>query len=576
MNVTHNKYEQKRLGAFYTPSFLADYLARTIVTLCPCKKDYQYTFLDPSVGDSILVTSFAKECISQGLQTNLIGIDVDVQAVKASQERLNTLGLYGTIIQTDALYPLGYESSTDGWAQLNKRFLPNGIDFIVCNPPWGADKSCYTHLSRDFHTAKGQYDMYDLFIELIARNLKENGCYAIIVPDSIYEAEHVLARKILLNETTITKIVRLGEGIFSGVNIAVSVIFGIKKISKDYPIDCSHLKNGNLKKILQGTLSLEDAVNECTCKIFSSDMILSGYSFLTDIQHSDHRVLHLLMDAHSRISDVTESHRGVELSKKGKIVMCPNCEKWSPAPRKKLEQQSVKCPHCSYIFFISDTQTKHIISQKQTSGVMPIIVGEDISRYTTVAKSYIQPYVPGINYKSASIYTSPKILVRKTGVGITAGIDYSESLTNQVVYILKRKNSLESFISNEVILAVLCSRAITYYVIKKKGSIGWKTHPYLSQNDVLDLPFPTIQVDGNDETQAILCRITTLIANNIKKNHNLSDETDAEIERLVATLFHLTKDDYSVIFDALNEVQQMIPFKRLLNININDIFKHGI
>lgn len=71
-----------------------------------------------------------------------------------------------------------------------------------------------------------------------------------------------------------------------------------------------------------------------------------------------------------------------------------------------------------------------------------IIVGEDIFRYRTRCKSYIQLGLNGINYKDNKLYEGNKILIRKTGVGITAGIDYNNCMTNQVVYILHRKRML--------------------------------------------------------------------------------------------------------------------------------------
>lgn len=35
------------------------------------------------------------------------------------------------------------------------------------------------------------------------------------------------------------------------------------------------------------------------------------------------------------------------------------------------------------------------------------------------------------------MYTPPKLIVRKTGLGIYASIDYTGSMTSQTVYILK-------------------------------------------------------------------------------------------------------------------------------------------
>lgn len=202
-----------------------------------------------------------------------------------------------------------------------------------------------------------------------------------------------------------------------------------------------------------------------------------------------------------------------------------------------------------------------------------IIVGEDVFRYRTRCKSYIQLGLNGINYKDNKLYEGNKILIRKTGVGITAGIDYNNCMTNQVVYILHRKKNVNPIITDEVILAILNSRIITYYLIKTKGDKGWRTHPYLSQGDIASLPFP--KVNNDDRTKENLKRITTLV----KEYYNYTDfppNVDAEIELLVSKLFKIEKDCYDTIFSTIQEAQQMIPFKRLLKITKKEIFKDGI
>lgn len=62
-----------------------------------------------------------------------------------------------------------------------------------------------------------------------------------------------------------------------------------------------------------------------------------------------------------------------------------------------------------------------------------------LHRYTCGTNHYIEKAVQGINYKADSLYSSPKLLVRKTGLGIYAAIDYSHEKTIQTVYILKYK-----------------------------------------------------------------------------------------------------------------------------------------
>ena len=371
------------------------------------------------------------------------------------------------------------------------------------------------------------------------------------------------------------QIVRLGEGIFPDINIAVSLIFGVKKVCNNrHNVLCAHLSNGIKKKVIKGEISLEKAIKLSSCKISSKLMVDNNYAFFTDITTNDSNLTHFLNNC-QKIGDVTSIQRGVELSKKGIILKCPICQKWLPEPKGK-ENKDIKCPHCKYIGTKSSFLSMGIISTKVSKGYKKIIVGEDVYRFGTNAKQYIKIGVQGINYKDAQLYQGSKILVRKTGVGITAGIDYDNSLTNQVVYIIKRRNDIDPIISNEVILAVLNSRITTYFIIKTMGSNGWKTHAYLSQASVASLPFPNIDVN-KAETRDCLMHLTDLVKNNARvSSDNFSIDADAKIERIVAKLFGINQSDYEVIYKAINEVQQMIPFRRLLRITAKDIFNNGI
>lgn len=566
--------KKKALGAFYTPKALADYLAKETLSLCKldATKD-QYSVLDPATGDSALLIAFYEAIIKMKSQTLFCGIDIEENAVKRSIKNFAERKQDARFFQLDALYPVKNETSKNGWKQFIDSNLPNGIDFIVCNPPWGTEKDQYTNLDKEFVSATGQFDIYDLFIELVINVLNDNGYYGIIIPDSIYCEEHTPIRKLLLHNTTIKRIVRLGEGIFPNINIAVSLIFGIKKKSNNTKVVCSHLSNELKKCVLGNTITIKQAVDRCATKIPQKAMIAEEHKFLTDVRSTDNELLSLLYQS-SKIGDVAQSNRGIELSKKGVILKCDFCGKWFPKPRGHKEKVAT-CPHCKSKISKKQAEENVIIAKNATNNTRRIIVGEDILRYNIKRESYIQTGFEGVNYKDDNIYTGSKVLVRKTGVGITAGMDYHNCMTNQVVYILKRKVSALPSITNEVILAVLNSRVTTYYIIKTLGSNGWKSNAYLTQTNIMQMPFPII--NDNPDTTAILDRVTALVKANVKANDSVfPNQIDAEIEYLISQLFCLRETDYDIIFQAINEVQQMIPFRRLLTITKEDIFRNGI
>lgn len=570
--MEYNKEKKRALGAFYTPQVLSDLLASLLVPLCKVTSTSSITALDPATGDSILLESFEKLAQKEGIDVSLVGIDIDKTAIIKSKKKFEHNKTKCKFIHTDALYPLGNSTPTSGWNALSRKDIPNGIDLIVSNPPWGTNMDHYVSLSRDFKTATGQYDIYDLFIETIIANLKQNGIYGIIVPDSIYCQEHRTVREMLLTNTTIKGIIRLGEGFFPDVNFAVSIIYGIKKPSSKYDILCSHISNSEKKAILSGKADIYTVVRKKAIQVSAKQMITSDYSFTVDVSKVDLPIIQKLNKCDT-VSTYTSCQRGVELSKKGIVLQCPECGKWFPMPRSK--KKKITCPHCTAEIVIEKARHACIITNRKGKKCVPMIAGEDIDRFSVSTNRYIRQGLKGINYKSSVLYKGPKVLVRKTGVGITAGIDYNDSLTNQVVYIVKPKDSTHSLITAEVITAILCSRLITYVIIKRKGSIGWTSNPYLSQKDVNSLPFPRLSLRKR-QTVTALNRLTEIVRENFKKGKVLSNEADAEIERNVAVLYNICSKEYETIFKTIEQVEQMIPFRRLLNIRTEDIFQNGV
>ena len=563
---------RKELGAFYSPKILSDFLAKTLLSFYKANPGETINVVDPATGDSILLSSMSSEALRSGLCVNIIGIDIDIHAIERSQKIFNQINVHDSFICTDALYPFGKKDSSSGWNILKEKYFPTGIDIIVSNPPWGADLSCYTSLGLHYKTASGQFDSYDLFIETIVNNLKEGGGYAIIVPDSIYCQEHYNTRKLLLDNTTICEIVRLGEGFFPDVNFAASLIFGIKNISNGNLVKCVHLTNKERKAILRGDITLESVCKETEIAVDSTLMTSCGYSFITDVSALDLPIMSNLNQL-DRFGNYINSHRGVELSKRGNVLECPNCGKWFPEPRNG--EKGIVCPHCKSIFIKEIVLTKdHIISNSSTSNSNLLIVGEDISRYKTVPNKYIKLGYDGIKYKDSSLYEGVKVLIRKTGVGITAGIDYNNCHVNQVVYIIRPKDEINKAITCEVLLALLNSRIMTYYIIKKFGSTGWKSNPYLSQDNVLSLPFPKLNINDVGTIYS-LEKITNLVRY-LTSLEEVDSKADIEIECLVAKLYGISINYYKVIMGAIRSVESLIPFKRLLNIKEEDLISNGL
>ena len=558
-NNGYSKGKKKETGSFFTPSFLADFLAVKILEYN--SKNSNLSILDPATGDSSLLLSLKSLIDDKKTSCTYVGIDIDSAAINKSRTYIPNNSFF---IETDALYPFGIKN----WSGINKLTNIEQYDVICSNPPWGASLSKYNSLKQDFKLAKGQFDIYDLFVETILNQLVEGGVYGIILPDSIYSIEHKRTRNLIFNDTSVKVVLKLGEGFFKGVFTSASIIVGVKEAPKDGNlISCYHVNRDERNLIISGDCSLIDVFNKKSYQIPQSEVVNYKTNALNVFVDNDNKAVFDRISSMPSLGDYVEIYRGVELSKKGHVIQCPYCNKWQPSPRGKRKEAI--CYSCSRGFSIKNQ--KSIVHLEPNAGRSKIIVGEDIDRYGFIKSHFIETEIDGINYKSNSIYQSPKILIRKTGVGITANIDYDNSLTNQVVYLLRPISNDDTPI--ETILAIINSRIITYYLINAYGLNEWQSHPYISQSIVRNLPFPSANI-MNPDSKVHLRRIKRYVSQ-ISRN-GLTDKLDANIEIEVALLFGLTKEDYHYIFDGIMAAQQLIPFKRLISDKALKYIIHGL
>lgn len=572
----YTKEERKVNGVFYTPSFLAEYLARKVVNYYGEREIRNV--IDPACGDSILLRTFANELLSKTKPlSKIIGVDKDLNAINSSTLKFADKSfkkIATQFIQTDGLFPVKGKNSVEGWATLMKELkIKNGFDIAFSNPPWGSDLNSYDPLtlSFNFSLAKGQFDIFNLFVESILQNLNKNGVYGLILPDSVFSQEQERFRSLLSSKTTIYLIARLGEKIFPEINRACVIIVGRKgKAKNNHQVDCFRLPSNFKNRVIANEVSLEEVEKQLLHKVPQSRFYQNdNFIFDIDLRMDEKKIFDKIKNNSFPFQQFVKNTRGAEISKKGIVCQCPNCKNWMPFPKAK----EPKCSKCRTALNLEIVIKEKIIHNNDGIGNVKLKVGEDLHRFTSFSKSWIYTLKEGVNYKDSSIYNGDKILVRKTGVGITASLDYDNSITNQVVYILKLKPAYEKKLSLEFVLAVLNSRAMTYYLIKKFGENEWKSHPYLTQTMLVNLPFPNIDFTSLDVIN-LISRITQLLRNEVthSKEKNISKANDLFIERVVAQLFKLNQTDYETIFKTLHSSEQLIPIKRLLNCNAKEIF----
>lgn len=243
---------RRALGAYYTPSALADYAAGVVVDGVRSAP----TILDPACGDGRLLAAavarwfaadpvrYETDAAEDGgaatrrrlkfLSTNVFGVDRDPTACRAARARLLRLALRVSSDESLEASDIGNADLASlhihcGDALLDP--LPGGVgwparfDLIVANPPFLNirrlaeiyDSTARARLRTDFETARGNFDLYVLFIERAMHWLRNGGRAGFITPNKLATLDYAAAcRQLLLQRASIESVLDATEGNWFG------------------------------------------------------------------------------------------------------------------------------------------------------------------------------------------------------------------------------------------------------------------------------------------------------------------------------------------------------------------------
>lgn len=532
----------KERGAVFTPSYLANWVAGLLQESSNSGLD---AIADFGCGSGNLLASAARQFPA----SLLIGIEIDKASAVAARA---TLGQSTTLIVDDVLSPAEAPLGPlgDYWIRRFGR-RPAGM---IMNPPWGADHSLdrVAALASGLSLAWGQFDTYDLFCELALQVIRPGGGYAFIIPDSIFLPEHERLRKLLAERTTITMIARLGEGIFESVYRGCVVVAGRAAVPlAGHEVECLRVTKAHRRSLRLG-FTLQDVRHEASHWVpqsrFRQDV---RCRFDVDVTSKDETIARVL-DAGGNWTQPLNSRRGVELSKSGKVLICSSCG----AARPKPKASSAACMHCG----AGLTGETHVIIAERPfvdGNWRPFMAGEDVCRYSASYRRWIRTDLAGINYKRPNSKGVPRILVRKTGIGLNATLESSSAFTNQVVFeYTLRSDAGFDFSYLHYVLGVLCSRILFAVHLKRGGDLEWRSHPYMTQKTLAELPIPLPQPGTKQWKQA------KAIAEAVAA-HLDGDDSDLLIEQLVAGLYGLTEQDMLWVANLLSEAANLEAIRSL-------------
>jgi type I restriction-modification system DNA methylase subunit len=446
-----------------------------------------------------------------------------------------------------------------------------GFDIVVGNPPWGADlASIRGYLEGgEFQLARGQYDSYELFIELGRRLMHDWGAFGFIVPDSITLPEHEPLRRMLLENTTLTRLVRAGEGLFPGVfRAAFFLCFVNRPAEPDHHVRVATLRKEHRKQLESDTLfdpvrTVAEVVEETGHSRAQTEFTRNPRADFDILGEGADAPIVVRIDAPSLDwTAIAQKGRGVEIGKSGDVIQCPYCYRWDNVPRKSKGKWPPKvCRHCGREFSLENAAKREQIIAERARGKnwKPIIPGQSVNRYAIGPEQYIDAAKDGINYKSPEFYEGKRLLLRQTGVGIYATIDSSGTLTNQSVFTWRLRNNLKKPLTRyrlEYVLGVLNSRLMLYRYYMRSGDTEWRSFPRWTQELVQDLPIRAI--DFGDRRQAKLHdEIADRVAAVIAAGKPPTNHEDYEIEKRVMQVYGITRSMCRRVFEVLHQVQKL-------------------
>ena len=531
----------KKYGVVYTPSRLADFIAYLIDKEANRDAYTIQTVLDPACGEGALLEAAERQI--KGCKS-FYGIDVDKEVISnLSKESNNKM----VLIASDTIIP---ENKGDKTSDFWRSKLPN-ISAVIANPPWSTEKiyEKSTLASSGFNLYNGQYDSYVLFMELAYEIVEKEGYLGFIIPDSLFDSQNEELRRFLVEKTQIRIIARLGEKIFDEVNRATTVIVCKKSMpNNDNVTMCFRLNTKERKEFLTSDTAMSHFYERSKHPVRQHRFGMNeNYTFDIDAHESEEQLLMKIKKDCINWDRVFMFGRGVEVSKKGEVVLCPNCGHAQGYTKAQIEEDKKMCSSCKENLYFNNAPLKNIIQDIPKLGSERILVGENVKRYSLEGENYIDIGVQGINYKNKDLYNPPKILIRKTGLGIYASIDYSSGMTSQTVYIIRYKNAVVSP-PLEYYLGVLNSMVVYYYYLKTYGENEWKSHPYFTKKIIFSLPLKVYRGDELDN------KIIKLVK---RLGQEYSYKVDIELEKLIMERYDLTTAERNIIFEEINKLPDL-------------------
>ncbi|MBN1803221.1 MAG: N-6 DNA methylase [Candidatus Lokiarchaeota archaeon] len=512
-----NSENRKHLGEFYTPEKIACYIMNA-VGYVPGNDLEVKSLIDFGCGAGSFLIEATKililhwkikfnikshldisiveaKKIIENVRENIEGIEINPLAAILCQLSMQLIlfDLYELIIALDKEYSLPEFKIYN--ASIFEKELFRQYDFVVGNPPYlfirdipVKQKMVIENLN--FETRKGQYDYYQLFIEIGIKLLKEGGYLGYIVPDSLLTLSNKrIIRQYMFSHTKIKEIFHTGPK-FNHIGVSNTIII-LEKESRE------HARKNNEILIKLESNSEVDKKN-----LNQKQLINWNYDFLIHLGENDYQILAYLNNNFPKLGELILSKnytlslsRGVELGKEGIVVYCSSCGCFIPFPKKKTS-----CKNCGNSNLNLTDQEKIVVNkipENNQDHYKPYIFS--LNQYSKKKKKYINISKKGINYKPLEIYQD-SIVIRQICQNnrICAAYNQESSLTSQSIYNLRISHSPIPEFNIYYLLGLINSMLMSYFFIKSFGSYK-KMFPRILIEKIRSLPIKIPRLDREKE-----------------------------------------------------------------------------
>jgi len=526
--------QRKKDGVFYTPEEITDYISKnTIIPLLSKsnvttvdelieeykdnfeelkKKIIEIKLLDPACGSgafliksteilldinkSILEVENLERKTTQSLEqksitdkwdeesemqniieTNIYGTDINRESTEitklslflklAAKER-KLIGLGKNIIMGNSLIDdnevdpnsISWE---DEFPEIISPLIENhGFDIIVGNPPYvfareKIDQKQKEFFTKNYETSEYQLNTYILFIEKSIKLLKKGGVMGFIVPETWLKVESATKlRKFMLENTFIKKIVHRVEFPNVGAELSIFILEKTKEIGKTEVK--SNLDDSDYLSFSQKTW-LEN--KNCEINIFVGD--------------SEKKVIEKMMLDSVKLDEISNIKAGLQEYETGK-------------GNPKQSKEDVK----NHVYDYDHKFDKDTFKYLQGVGRYHFNWNGKWLRY---GKWLAAP-------RSFELFSSPRIIVRE--IPNRSNLTYQINATYiEDTYLNNRSNinilEKDKNFKLKYILAILNSRLMTFYHLKKSAKSQRDLFPKITLNDLREFPIKKISVEKQKE-----------------------------------------------------------------------------